>query len=356
MLRRECRSLPLPCAACAPSSWKAVELEGRVVAAIEARRNANVSSEDDFIECKGRWPEKDKARQLVGLANRAAGEPFVLIVGFDDTTGAVVDPGPTDPADWWQGMVGQFDQTPLDLLRHIVVHISASEKVHAFAFGTDRVPYVVTSRQGRDVPMRDSTGTRSAHRHELLRLLLPSIGTPPSSLLKADMYLNLGVNTGRADGMAWNGYVTPFIEHIGTGPLMLPAHAMRASIAYGDTVKEVSISPATPMSPLGLPTTPKSPPSAHGAELRTDGVVLTGPAAFALRMYLGDVSASDYDEVKAAIVIRLSVTLAIAGSNRPIKLNSELSRQPLSDWYKEEGNGKQWHFAFESKGEPVSEV
>lgn len=336
-------------------SMRAVELEGRVVAAIEARRNANVSPEDDFIECKGRWPEKDKARQLAGLANRAAGEPFVLIVGFDDKSGAVVDPGPTDPADWWQGMVGQFDQTPLDMLRHIVVHISESEKVHAFAFGTDRVPYVVKNGQGRDVPIRDSTGTRSAHRHELIRLLLPSIGTPPSSLLQADMYLNLSVNTGRSDGKAWDGYVTPFIEHMGTGPLMLPAHAMRASIAYGDTVKEVGISPSVPVSPIGRPATPKNPPSTHGAELRTDGVVLTGPAAFPLRMYLGDVSTADFDEAKAAMVIRLSVTLAIAGSNSPIKLNSELSRQPLSEWFQEEGRGERWHFAFESTGEPVSE-
>lgn len=335
---------------------RAVELEGRVVAAIEARRNANVSPEDDFVECKGRWPEKDKARQLAALGNRAAGEPFVLIVGFDDRTGAIVDPGSTDPADWWQGMAGQFDQTPLDLLRHIVVHISDSEKVHAFAFGTDRVPYVVKNGQGRDVPMRDGTSTRSAYRHELLRLLLPSIGTPPSALLKADVYLAIGVNTGRPDGKAWNGYATPFVEHIGTGPLMLPAHAMRASIAYGDTVKEVSIRPATPTSPFGLPKKSESPASAHGAELRTDGVVLTGPAAFPLRMYLGDVLATDFEEAKAAMAIRLSITLPIAGSNRPIKLDSELSRQPLDDWYKEVGRGEQWRFAFESTGEPPSEA
>jgi hypothetical protein len=334
---------------------RAVELEGRVVAAIDARRNANVSPEDDFVECKGRWPEKEKARQLAGLANRAAGEPVVLIVGFDDRSGEVVDPGPTDPADWWQGMVGQFDQTPLDMLRHILVHISATEKVHAFAFGTDRVPYVVKNGQGRDAPMRDGTSTRSAYRHELLRLLLPLIGTPPSTLLKVDIWLNSGVNTGSADGKSLNGYVTPFVEHMGTGPLMLPTHAMRASIAYGDTVKRLSISPAVPMSPVGQPR-PKSPARAHGAELRTDGVVLTGPAAFALQVHLSELSASDYDEAKAADSIQFLATLPIAGTNRPIKLNGELTRQPLSDWYKEEGRGEQWHFIFRSTGEPISEA
>ena len=329
---------------------RAVELEGRVVAAIEARRNANVSPEDDFVECKGRWPEKDKARQLAGLANRAAGEPVLLIVGFDDRNGEVVDPGPTDPADWWQGMVGQFDQTPLDMLRHMLVHISATEKVHAFAFGTDRVPYVVKNGQGRDVPMRDGTSTRSAYRHELLRLLLPSIGTPPSTLLKVDMYLSSGLSTG-GDGLT--GYVTPFVEHMGSGPLMLPTHAMRASIAYGDTVKELSISPAVPMSDFGQPR-PKGQVSAHGAELRTDGVVLTGPAAFALQVYLSKFSTSDYEQAKAADSIRFSATLPIAGTNRPIKLNGELTRQPLSDSYKEEGRGEQWHFIFRSTGEPIS--
>jgi hypothetical protein len=334
---------------------RAVELEGRVVAAIDARRKANVSPEDDFVECKGRWPEKDKARQLAGLANRAAGELVVLIVGFDDRSGEIVDPGSTDPADWWQGMVGQFDQTPLDMLRHMLVHISATEKVHAFAFGTDRVPYVVKNGQGRDVPMRDGTSTRSAYRHELLRLLLPSIGTPPSTLLKVDMRLIAGPNTGRADGKSLNGYVTPFVEHMGTGPLMLPTHAMRASIAYGDTVKELSISPAVPTSPIGEQR-PKSPASAHGAELRTDGVVLTGPAAFALQVHLSKLSASDYDEAKAADSIQFSATLPIAGTNRPIKLNGELTRQPLDDWYKEAGHGEQWHFIFRSTGEPISEA
>ncbi|WP_143087240.1 hypothetical protein [Geodermatophilus ruber] len=334
---------------------RAVELEGRVVAAIDARRNANVPPEDDFVECKGRWPEKDKARQLAGLANRAAGEPVVLIVGFDDRSGEVVDPGATDPADWWQGMVGQFDQTPLDVLRHMLVHISATEKVHAFAFGTDRVPYVVKNGQGRDVPMREGTSTRSAYRHELLRLLLPSIGHPPSTLLKVDMWLNSGGNTGGAERKSLNGYVTPFVEHMGTSPLMLPTHAMRASIAYGDTVKELSISPSIPTSPIGQPR-PKSPASAHGAELRTDGVVLTGPAAFPLQVHLSELLTSDYDEAKAADSIQFSATLPIAGTNRPIKLNGELTRQPLDDWYKGEGRGESWHFIFRSTGEPISEA
>lgn len=135
---------------------------------------------------------------------------------------------------------------------------------------------------------------------------------------------------------------------------MLPAHAMRASITYGDTVKEVPISPATPMNPLGQPRESTSVPSAHGAELRSDGVVLTGPAAFALRVYLSGLSPSDYEEGKAAASIQLSVTLAIAGSSRPIKLNADLFRQPLEDWYKDERRGEQWHFTFESTGEPVS--
>jgi hypothetical protein len=332
---------------------RAVELEGRVVAAIEARRHANVPPEDDFVECKGRWPEKDKARQLAGLANRAAGEAVVLIVGFDDKTGAIVDPGSADPVDWWQGISGQFDQTPLELLRHMRVHVGPDEYVHAFAFATDRVPYVVKNGQGRDVPIRDGTSTRSAYRHELVRLLLPSIGTPAAALLKADFYLNRGVNTGTNDAMAWDGYVTCFVEHLGSGPVMLPAHAMQASITYADTVKEISISPSVPMSPIGRPATPKSAPSAHGAELRTDGVVLTGPAAFVLRVHLSDLSPGDYEGAREASSIQLSLTLPIAGGNRPIKLNAELSRLPLSDWYKDENRGEQWHFQLTSAGEPV---
>jgi hypothetical protein len=306
---------------------RAVELEGRVVAAIEARRNAKVSPEDDFVECKGRWPEKDKARQLAGLANRAAGEPVVLIVGFDDRSGAVVDPGPTDPADWWQAMVGQFDQTPLDMVRHMLVHISPTEKVHAFAFGTDRVPYVVKNGQGRDVPMRDGTSTRSAYRHELLRLLLPSVSTPPTQLLAARMQsagdISEGTTRSRSP-LEWSGSMTCFVEHLNQLPVMIPAHEMYGSLSIGDTSRNVRVTPYA--GPVYVGERRPKVVSAYGAEVRADGIVITGSARITLTLRAA-FSREDIVTVSATEAAQLSVHLGVTGSGRSIKLNADMRKQ-----------------------------
>ncbi|WP_299954391.1 hypothetical protein [uncultured Modestobacter sp.] len=306
---------------------RAVELEGRVVAAIEARRNANVSPEDDFVECKGRWPEKDKARQLAGLANRAAGEPVVLIVGFDDRSGAVVDPGPTDPADWWQGMIGQFDQTPPDMLRHMLVHIGPTEKVHAFAFGTDRVPYVVKNGQGRDVPMRDGTSTRSAYRHELLRLLLPTISTPPASMLRAHINVQwraareASTEYGRTQSAEperayFSGDFSVFVEFPRTGFATLPTHGMRARVMADDSEfpLEVQVRGAG---------NDERPASAYGVEMRHDCAVITGSGSFHAWLS-GDLPLALMPQIEAAQGARLELEFDVVGAERPMRCASDL--------------------------------
>ena len=314
---------------------RAVELEGRVVAAIEARRNANVSPEDDFVECKGRWPEKDKARQLAALANRAAGEPVVLIVGFDDRSGAVVDPGPTDPADWWQGMVGQFDQTPLDMLRHMLVHIGPTEKVHAFAFGTDRVPYVVKNGQGRDVPMRDGTSTRSAYRHELLRLLLPTVGLPRALVLnagfgvtwqaaRAEQKDNYRTFHAREEGVSFHGRAGIFIEHRGAEFAMLPAHGMRGTVFFDGEGFPVDLDPLTPGDNA-------APPSVHGVEVRHDGIVVTGPGAFSTWIK-GTLPLDKASAVENARQVLVTFDFDVVMNSKPVHAEATLMRVEAIDY------------------------
>jgi len=152
----------------------------RAVAALQR----GIQPEDDFVEFKAQWPVKSKARQLAGLCNKAAGEVVILIVGIDDKTGAVVNPGSGDVAAWWPGIRGQFDQTPPDLIRQQMVYVGDNEAVYAFAFNTERAPFVVKrgpDNPGFDVPFRDGTTTRSAHRHELISMLLPTVQVPPVS-------------------------------------------------------------------------------------------------------------------------------------------------------------------------------
>ncbi|MGX1161304.1 hypothetical protein FBY31_0323 [Arthrobacter sp. SLBN-100] len=74
---------------------RAIDLEARVISAVDQIRSGQ-SVENDFIECKRDSPKENKARQLAGSLNRAAGDPVVYIIGIDEKDGAVHDVAGTD--------------------------------------------------------------------------------------------------------------------------------------------------------------------------------------------------------------------------------------------------------------------
>jgi hypothetical protein len=304
-------------------------LEGRVLAAVEALRSG-VTPEDDFTECKARWPEKTTARQLAGLANRAAGEPIIYIVGVHDKTGQVTDPGPTDPNDWWAGMRGQFDQTPPDIIVHMQVFVEAGEAVHAYAFDTSRAPYVVkTSGSALDVPYRDSTGTRSAHRHELVRMLLPTVNTPPAVLLHAQLSaswraaqdegeLEHGRRTpAQAEIAYFGGNATCFFEHIGPHAVMLPTHGMKGSVQCADWRGEIEVSTYPPSDKNRLPTQ-------FGVEVRSDGIVISGPGTATFYVQ-GSIPLDEMASFEAATEVELSLMFDVVGSTRAVHADGRLT-------------------------------
>ena len=91
-------------------------------------------------------------------------------------------PRDIDPADWWAVMSKRFDEVFPELL-HVTVHIDEGKTVAALAFTTDLSPYVITTgaeegRVEREVPIRVATATRSAHRHDLIRMLAPVVTVP----------------------------------------------------------------------------------------------------------------------------------------------------------------------------------
>ncbi|SDN46790.1 hypothetical protein [Geodermatophilus sp. DSM 45219] len=311
-------------------------LEGRVLQAVDALRKG-ITPEDDLTECKARWPEKTTARQLAGLCNKAAGEPVVYIIGVHDRTGAIMDPGPVDPADWWAGMRGQFDQTPPDVLTHLSIAVGDGEFVHAWAFDTSRAPFVVKSDGSKlEVPIRDGTSTRSAHRHELLRMLLPQVTTPPSSLLLARLSatwrgaeeegeLQFGRRrpaTPESATITGDGKI--FVEHVGPAAIMLPAHGMKARIHFADQDLGIRIGAGS----LRI-VKEKKQTAAHGIEIRDDGVVVTGAGLLPL-LFRGDLPLELMAVFESAIAATLKIELAVVGSNRPIRLDAHLRQQPAS--------------------------
>jgi len=286
-----------------------------------------------MTECKAEWPGPDKARQLAGMANQAAGEPIVWIIGFDEGSGQVVNPGETDPADWWAGMEKEFDEVAPDQLRQLKVYLTDSEYVHAIAFDTQRAPYVVKMPHGRDVPMRTTTRTRSANRHELMRLLLPSINTPQISLLDADLFGRWRAERppekepGRAarPGAPATAYVMGnaycFVEHIGPGVVMMPTHRMQGRYRIGDWEGALSVKPRL--------NSEERPVSVHGIEVRHEGLVVSGSGAFGLEL-VGDVPFNRVDELDAVANVHIDLEVEAVGARRPVRLSGELQRHQAS--------------------------
>ena len=306
---------------------RAAELEARVHSAIEARRKGQVSAEDDFVECKSEWPDSGKPRQLAGLANRAAGEPVVLIVGFDDKTGTISSPTSVDPAQWWERLSQGFNQEPPELLRHMRVHIGEEEHVHAYAFATDRAPYVVKDSQGLDVPMRHSTGTRSAYRSELVRMLLPTLLAPRVELLSASLTPTLQESDPQKDeaSQEWRGMLTLFFEKVTSDPIMLPTYRMEADLDVRGHSRPAQVLATT--GEIWLASANRAPkvPSPFGAEIRSDGVVLTGSAEVRLHLR-APLFFQDLTLTTNVRNMRLNLRLGVAGMEQPLRIAQYLSR------------------------------
>ncbi|MFJ4017953.1 hypothetical protein [Microbacterium sp. NPDC090014] len=228
----------------------ATQLEARVMQAIDAVR-AGSSPEDDRIEFKRGWPGVEKARQLAAAANQAQGEHVIYVLGIDDKTGIVSPLDDTDPADWWARMEMRFDQVAPDLQRHVALQISESERVVALLFRTDRAPYLV--KVGEDgggqleVPIRSGTRTRSAKRHELLRMLYPAVAAPELLPLSAQLTMTPPQPGGVVprNHVAFHLSSHIYFEHVAVMPAFLPWHAVTVTLEGGRFRKRGSRVPSS---------------------------------------------------------------------------------------------------------------
>ncbi len=161
-------------------------LEARVLD-IVARVEGGGRAEDDYVECKADWPEPAKAaRRLAGHANAARGEPILWIMGLDEDAHACAALSRTDPSSWLDQVLSRFPDGLAPDASFLTVPVGEGRSVVAMECQTDRSPYVVTTsgraEVDREVPWRAGTRIRSAHRHELLRLLVPAAAVPALEL------------------------------------------------------------------------------------------------------------------------------------------------------------------------------
>lgn len=306
-----------------------------MLAAIDHLRGGG-ASEDDRIEFKRDWPEPGKARQLAAAANRNHGNPLVYVIGVDEQTGQILSaPSLTDVASWWAGIEARFDQVAPELLRDLTVFAGSGEAVTALLFATDRAPYVIKAEGGspeREVPIRDGTRTRSAHRHELLRMLVPAIATPPAVLLGAEVSGQWfaaiegegeGSQEGRPEGISLHGHAAVFFERSGAGSVLLPLHEMSGELICEEL--RIRLSPR-PLPPQNMQ------PSAtvFGVDVRKDGVVVSGPGRLDLPLAIEALPGDHRTQLKAIDRWELSVILGVTGAVGQVRIQASLKREAQS--------------------------
>lgn len=208
---------------------------------------AGGNPEDDRIEFKRSWPAPEKARQLAAAANQARGDHLIYVIGVDDKAGTVHPLDGTDPAIWWSQMAARFDDLAPDLVRHIGVQISTTERVVALLFRTDRVPYVVkVNKEGGselEVPIRDATRTRSAKRHELIRLLYPVASVPQLTVISGELEHTANFDRYTPAHVALWLSIEVLFEPASSSPVFLPWHSASAALDLGERLLHTEIIP-----------------------------------------------------------------------------------------------------------------
>ncbi len=197
---------------------------------------------------------------------------------------------------------------------------------------TERAPYVIKRQEGqgpfeREVPWRDGNSTRSAHRHELLRLLIAAVAPPDATVVKLMLRVRHQPATQahpampeRLELILWG---TVFFGPPASPVVVLPAHLMAA---------EVDFAPEKPgTGPLGsIPimvtfaqrTVPASSamrrqeaiePHPLGVDVRLGDVYIAGPGTLTVR------GTADIPIKRRAALLdtqRVAVRLALPGSWR----------------------------------------
>lgn len=222
------------------------QVEVRVLDVCEAVADGR-QVEDDLVELKAQWPEPGRkvARQIAGHANTAGGSTILWVIGADERGRSLTSPRGVEPADWWAQTAKSFAGLAPTLLHTLVVPVRG-ERVVALVFETDRAPYLVTTDgQGgvdREVPWRSANQTRSAHREELLRMVVEQALVPQAEVLEGTLTLTkLAPNADRT-GPDGSPIVSPFTLYLraglfvsATGPCHLPEHRQKVTLQGRET-------------------------------------------------------------------------------------------------------------------------
>lgn len=318
------------------SRVKRQQLEVLAVATIERARSGG-AVEDDRVELKREWPGVDRVRQLAGSANRLNGEFLVYLIGVDEK-GEVFPTDQIDPADWWATMRARFDDVFPDLVTHATVTLEDGTSVVALAFSTDAAPYLVKNAAGGspelEVPLRTATGTRSASRSALLRILVPSVEIPRATLLSATAWSSAPRSSDYSGPFRIEVRTTVFFEASPAYAVFLPAHDVVTQVILGDVGMSLNYNGETNTDlrfrRAGDPYPPTPVPPQFGVHVRTDGIVITGPGS--VRLSFGvQVSELSWTAAQTLAGIPVEISFGVAGSDRTAEAAGLLLATPRKD-------------------------
>jgi hypothetical protein len=312
------------------------QIETWVLSIVE-RVTSGGRAEDDRVECKAIWPDPPggAARQLAGQANAARGAPVLWIIGLDEDAHRVTGAGDLDPATWWPQVERRFAELAPNV-RTFSVPVESGQTVMALFFETDRAPYVVTTdSQGgvqREVPWRSAAGTRTAHRRELLQMVIPAVEVPTLHLISVHN-LEAHVITETDDGtvtreLRFYGAGRAFFDAAATA--MLPAHLAEGTVRFDGPAGtfEAQLAINFHHKSFGMiGNSRREEPHPAGVDVSSSGIYINGPGALEFNV-TGASPAAAEPMLTAAKSCRLSVSLAVARSDRRVQAALDLERQP----------------------------
>lgn len=202
---------------------------------IEARvmRHLEHVEEDNFVEIKGGWPDAaQKARQIAGSANAAYGEEIIWIFGIDEKRKAPVDLTDNDFETWFAEAQSAFDG-PYPEATTAWIDVG-TVRVLAVAFRTDQAPYVIKNPKNphdqRDIPWREGSRTRSAYRHEIMRLLARRVSFPSIEVLALQVGWDPPAHADSSINVRLSLVASLLLESTFDAPLSLAKHRCQAFV------------------------------------------------------------------------------------------------------------------------------
>jgi hypothetical protein len=287
--------------------------------------------EDARVELKATWiaPEK-AARRIAGHANAARGTPVLWLIGLDEQYGVVgVDHGRF--LSWYAQVQACFDGVAPSVV-DIAVPINGSSVV-ALLIDTDRVPFLVQNpvfgMAGGgpvkwEVPWREGTAIRSAHRQDLLKLLAPLQSCPVLELLRGE--LTAALTGSERLQMRWRLLLELYNVTVDEGRMVIPFHKCQGSFQidpFVDSIdfKRLVIKPAYPSAKDDSAVASVPSLTIQGTP---DEVFISGPGKMVLEAEAeAQVETPSFD-LSAHEVVHVSITLVVINADFPIKLSLDL--------------------------------